>query len=590
MVKVLFQRIILLFLFLFVANYSFAQITNPSQDLTIEKIIENIAENSSDDADFGTIYDDLIAYSEKPLNLNVAQKSDLEKLHFLSDKQVQSILQFINWNGLMMSIFELQLIPNLDEETIEMLLPFVKVEPLEMPFYFPLKEVFTNGKHQLFLRNQFAEQNPAGYQSQDGKTADYLGNKYHYYVKYQYQYRNKLLWGFTLEKDPGEQFFKGTQKRGFDYSSFYIQLTDIKQISKLVIGDFAIQFGQGLVAWSGMSSGKSSMVMNIAKRPQGLKKYSSSDENLFFRGIASTISITKQLDITAFVSRKDIDASLAIDTTDEQFIASSLPATGLHNTENEMEKRHAQNIAAYGTNLTFRGENIRAGASMMGYSYQYEITPDSSRYNQFTFRGKNNYNIGLDYKYFFKEMEFFGEVAMDKNRAIASVHGAVFSLAPRLSLSMLYRYYDKKYQAFFSNPFRVNSETSNESGIYTGCEFYPAKKIKISAYLDSYKFEWLKFQTIAPAKGYDYFVQADYSMNRSVRMSMRWKSKTSPETSSADPEATMAQNTNTKATSFRYHISYQLLPNFKMANRAEVTHYEKESTCADGFMIYQDIQ
>ena len=40
-------------------------------------------------------------------------------------------------------------------------------------------------------------------------------------LRYKYQFKNLLQYGLLAEKDAGEQFFKGPQKRGFDFSGYH---------------------------------------------------------------------------------------------------------------------------------------------------------------------------------------------------------------------------------------------------------------------------------------------------------------------------------------------------------------------------------
>ena len=39
----------------------------------------------------------------------------------------------------------------------------------------------------------------------------YLGSPYRVYTRYRFRYRQNISFGFTAEKDEGEEFFKGTQ-------------------------------------------------------------------------------------------------------------------------------------------------------------------------------------------------------------------------------------------------------------------------------------------------------------------------------------------------------------------------------------------
>lgn len=134
----------------------------------------------------------------------------------------------------------------------------------------------------------------------------YLGSPWKLYTRYRFQYRRNISFGVTAEKDEGEEFFKGTQKQGFDFYSAHLFLRDIGPVKALALGDFQAQFGQGLVFSSGLSfSRKSAYTMNIKRNAVGLAPYASVNENQFLRGAGITMDLGKRLEGTAFISHKN---------------------------------------------------------------------------------------------------------------------------------------------------------------------------------------------------------------------------------------------------------------------------------------------
>ena len=75
-------------------------------------------------------------------------------------------------------------------------------------------------------------------------------------------------------------------------------------MKKLVLGDFALQFGQGLTMWAGSGFGKGAGITTIAKQDFGLKPYSSVNEASFLRGIATAFSF-KKISFTPFFLKKN---------------------------------------------------------------------------------------------------------------------------------------------------------------------------------------------------------------------------------------------------------------------------------------------
>lgn len=88
----------------------------------------------------------------------------------------------------------------------------------------------------------------------------------------------------------------------------------------------------------------------------------------------------------------------------------------------------------------------------------------------------------MDYLLKNKLIKFYGETALSRNGAVASLNALQLTPASYFSLLLLYRYYDKRYQAFFGNAFSQNSAVRNEQGMYIGMQWTPFARWKLSAY------------------------------------------------------------------------------------------------------------
>jgi len=590
------KKYIIVFVLFINLNLVFSQNINENQ--TIEDLIEDISANSDEELDYSTLYDDLNFFLTQPLNLNIATIEDFEKLQFLNELQIQNILSYIEKNGKMLTIYELQLIDGFEKEDIQRILPFVTIDVKREQAELNLIKALKYGQNEIFLRTQFVTQQQTGYipiadsiLAENPDKNRYLGNEYKYYVKYKYHYKNRLQWGVTMEKDPGEEFFKGTQKNGFDYYSAHLQIEDIGIVKRLVVGDFQLQFGQGLVLWTGMSSGKSSYPLNIKKKPQGIKKYSGADENLFMRGAGTIVKFGK-LEVAGFYSSKMIDANVTttdtIDNIEIQDI-SSLEITGYHTTPNEVADKDAISETIFGGNLTYRGSKVKTGLTMVGYNFGANLNKDIKPYNQFEFSGSQNFNASFDYHFTVQDINIFGEAAISQNGATAYLNGALIPLHPQISLAILHRFYEKDYQAYYGGAFSEGGKVSNEQGFYIGTEIYPYKKWKISTYFDTYKFPWLKARQNSPSMGYDFFIQTDFTLNRKVNMYWRFKRETKSENSTYD-DVQIQYIEDVNKISLRYNLSYELTDWLTLKNRIEYASYQKADLLETGYMMYQDIK
>ena len=587
----------IIFLYLFsLSTKIIAQ--NDRADIILEDLVENIASNSDNDLDYSTIYDDLQFFIDNPLNINEATLAQLNRLHFLDQIQINSILEYRKKYGNFETKYEFQLLSGFDKDDIEILLLFIKIEPPEQQINFNLGNALSYGRHQVFLRTQTYVQPQKGYNIPDSvllenpDKAYYPGNSFRYYMKYKFQYRDQIQWGFTAEKDPGEEFFKGSQKQGFDYYSAHLQLDNLGKIDRVVIGDFQAQFGQGLALWTGLGFGKSSMVLNIKKKPRGLRKYSSTDENQFMRG-AGVMTKFGNFTISAFGSYHKIDANISIvDSIDDYQVSeiSSLQITGLHRTASEVFDKHAIGQTILGANVSYAGAYLKTGLTFVNYTFSADLNKNPKPYQMYEFLGSTNLNLGWNYEFQIRKMYFFGESAVSKNGGLATVNGVIVPLEHRVSMVALYRNYSRNYQAYFSGSFAEGSQINNEKGIYFGLEVYPLPKFKISTYIDSYTFPWIKYRiNTTNATGLEYLAQIDYNPGRNVSMYTRFKRELKPSNISSENAQTILYPTDADKWSFRYHISFQLNRNWTLRNRIEFSGYEKDGVLQKGFLAYQDI-
>lgn len=580
-------------LFLLLPFNTFSQNLDEGQSV-IEDLVEEIAQKIVGDVDYSQITDDLYYFIENPINLNNSSVETLEKLRILNAFQVKSLLNYIEINNGITTLYELQLVEGLDYSTIKKILPFITISSSINSRKWNSKNALKYGNHTIFTRISSTLEVPKGFAEVSDSVYNentnnyYVGNRTRIYNRYKFNYKNRLQWGFTAEKDPGEQFLKGNQSNGFDFYSAHLQVNDIGIIKTAVVGDYQVQLGQGLIMWSYISSGKSSYVMDIKKRGKGLNRYTSTDENAYLRGGGITIS-KGQFSLTAFGSCKDIDANISQnDTTEKNIYFTSFINTGIHSTPSELEDNNSINEILYGGNISWNYNRIKVGVSGLNYQFNYPYQPMNSAANQFKFSGKSNSNFSADFELRFNSIHMFSEVAMSENRGKAIVAGALLDLSSRVRASILYRNYSKDYQALYSNAFAEGSNTQNEEGFYMGLELHPVKKWKISGYYDVYKFPWLKLLALAPSKGEDFLLQADYTASRTL--SMYWRYKYEGKDGNSDNQLTGIRKLSVvEKSQLRYHLGYTLNENWELRNRIELSKYKKDEINEIGYMLYQDI-
>ena len=331
-------------------------------------------ENYSFDTEDETAREELIdlwneKFSEK-INLNTATREQLEEFSFLSSKQIENLLEYRFDYKEFLSIYELTLIDGWDSKTVEMFYPFVEAKPADDD-KFSFKKSFKNAKYQLINRVDYTLQEKKGF-----RENKYLGKPWAGYLKYKMTDKN-ISMGITMEKDAGEPFdFKNNQ--GFDFYSAHFMINDLWKFKTVIIGDYKLNFGQGLVFNSSAFYGSAGNIEQFIQRTDKINKYTSNTETNFFRGIASTLEFNN-LNISLFASYNYLDS-----------------ANGYHRTENEIKKKFSGYKFSTGGNINYRFKFGKIGLSAV-----YDST---------------NLNFGIDYRFYYKNYGWAGECAIDKKR------------------------------------------------------------------------------------------------------------------------------------------------------------------------------
>jgi hypothetical protein len=140
------------------------------------------------------------------------------------------------------------------------------------------------------------------------------------------------------------------------------------------------------------------------------------------------------------------------------------------------------------------------------------LVPEKTTYNRFYFSGgKIKNTAGWNYRIHWQKLNFFGEAAVTNDFHPAFLNGFTLSPISLVNLVAVYRYYSPEYDTFYASALSETSRANNESGLYLGAEINPVKKWKISAYADSYRFQWPKNGIDAPSVGKDYLFQTDFA-------------------------------------------------------------------------------
>lgn len=562
----------------------------------IQQRIEFIAEQlETEEIDLTNVIEQLNYYFDHPLNLNGATAEELEELNLLTSVQINDLLLHRKLFGKFISIYELQSLEYWDLQTIQLVLPFIRVDDKLDNLHLSWKEALDQGNYEAFFRYQTTPEEKTGYDKVpdsilQSSNSYYYGNSDRYYSRLRYSYRTNLSIGVTGEKDAGEQFFKGAQKNGFDFYSAHAFFKGGKYVKAVALGDYQVQIGQGLNLWSGYAFGKTADVTNVKKTATALKPYTSVDETRFMRGVAVDLGF-KEFSLLNFASVKKVDASLISDSLyDDLEFVSSINLSGLHRTNSEIEKKDALTEKIIGSNLRYRNRNFQIGVAGVYQGYDKDYNKSIQPYNQFDFRGKEMFSLSGDYSWVIRNFNFFGEASRSSySGAWANLHGVLFSLDSRASFSLLYRNYQRGYQTFYNTGFSEGSNTQNESGIYAGLKMKLSSAWTLNTYVDLFKFPWMKYQVDGPSEGHEIMIQPSYKPNKKLEIYGRFRQQLRQK-NSRDSDGTVTELEDVVQRNYRLNVSYAVSEFFTFKSRIEyVTINRPSNEPEQGMIISQDI-
>ncbi len=427
-------------------------------------------------------------------------------------QQAKALLNHIHYYGKIISKYELQAVEGWDMDLIRKIIPMVSFQPVQGQEGW--KEKWLKGSNMLLVKYGNTLERKAGVlPDSSGKDKAFNGDQSKLLIRYRYNFRNRIQYGFLMEKDAGEKVLPGGLNL-FDHQSAYVSIADpFKFCNRLIFGDYTVNLGQGLIQWQGFGFGVGSGAMNIKKNGTVIKPYTSSGEINFYRGLATAFN-TKRTKHVFFFSTRNIDASMDEDTI------RSLPASGLHRTASELEQRKSAHLIVMGMHHEFSIGKLELGANAVDYRFSEPYVKKPEPYNRFALNDDNWRNYSINYSITRHNLHLFGEMAMDKRFAFAQLHGLVASLHKHLDASVLFRKISPRFQSLYARSFTQNTSVNNETGIYVSIAAR-WKKITMEGYSDLFYFPWLKYRVDQPSHGSAFALLLQWMPRKNLKASLR---------------------------------------------------------------------
>ena len=388
--------------------------------------------------------------------LNNLSFSDLQKLQ-LNSSQIDDFLKHKKKYGKFISYLELQSIPSFNEDIIKKIRKNTDEKPifLERDDSYKLKDKIFSlniSFSRNFNKNEDTEEDK-------DKTKDKnLGSLNKVFVKLKINHPSGVNFGIAGLKNRGEEFYLFNSNKKFPFildnkyhrwffntRSFFIEITNKWIFKNIIIGNFKVGSGQGLVFDNSFGFGKSLDPMNIIKIQKGIKSCCNS-EKCKLLGFANTI-VFKGFSLSTFLSYNFLDASLK-----NNFVYSAYRQL-IYNTKQNIEKKDKLREIVYGGFFTYNNssDDFEVGINFVATHFSKSFNLFNGANLDYLFSSSKNYNVSVFSRWLIGAVHLFFEYAksfnnkhfslsfLKKNSGDALICGFMANILKNIDLSCFFR-------------------------------------------------------------------------------------------------------------------------------------------------------
>jgi len=598
----------LLFVILVSLPGATAQAQQKSDSSSVDKDMEAILESlDPEEDDLSQLVEQLVYLIENPIDVNTISLEDLLQIPSISPLTAADIIRHRLRAGPFDSLSEIMDVESIDSTSYHRISQYLTINHAESDSSVMLsRTVFRPSLTERLRKTQFEVIHRYTRRLDVGREYDrdtlhttYPGTPLRSYVRLRAKFGEILDLNLTMERDPGEAFrWKNADHTyGFDYISACAYLHDLGRLKTLIVGDYIVNVGQGVVLWRSSEMGKGRHAVRPAIRSgSGIRPYGSTEENRFFRGLASTFKLTPSIALSAYVSSRQLDATPVFDNPHDGSVTpvKGLTYSGLHRTKREIDQKDAIRETFWGGTLAYDTDRIRAGIVSYQSTFNREILSGSEPYQRFRLSGDRVSIHGTYFTAQWGRSLFFSEFAITSRHVIGGVAGLMMQLPKHAESVVLVRHYPRDFISIHGNPFGERSGTAqNETGFYAGIRLYPSPVWTISAYFDQYCFPWIRYGVPRPGTGYEVLL----SLESRPRTWLTYYIQVRSETKEARHEVITVPSgivdavRPTRRQSVRLHGDYVFSRNLRLRARIEIKRYiPAQEHPVWGFLLYQDLR
>jgi len=313
-----------------------------------------ITEESADAEQEAALVQEHVQYlATSKLDLNLADEKELMGIPGMSVRDAGRILAYRASKGRFRRVDDL-LAAGVSVDAVRAIRPFVEVMPIRTVR--TRVELLQRWTRRLEISRGFK-----------GDSSAYAGSPSAWSTKIRISHGRALRAAATLEKDAGEmgRWNPPEGLYGYDFASASISLDGAGPFQRLILGDYTVRVGEGMLLQQGASVGNA-VRTSPPRSGSILRPYSSSAESGFFRGLALRTRDFHGLSVAAFLSHRRLDGRS--DSTG----AIDILTSGYHRTLSERNARRNLRENASGIVLSLNRGFFGAGFAAYGYRHRAE--------------------------------------------------------------------------------------------------------------------------------------------------------------------------------------------------------------------------
>lgn len=536
-----------------------AQVETVLLKQSIIDLLEAQAENPASQNNYFELGEKLNELLINPLDINHASAEDFEETLLFTAAEIHSILNYRAMYGAFVEVNELKATEMISYQKVETLAPILTVKSIKV--IRPL-----TSEHEFLMRSKW----------QSSKNEDHQGDNYSFLFKETVR-STALDIGLTLEKDQGEPFYANNMlTENIDFVSGFLSFKpQSDHIKKIIVGDYSLKVGQGLLFWNSYAFGGYYNNINTGRTAPILSGYRSVNEQNYLRGTSAEFRV-KQFSFIPFISYKKLNARLS-----DSIHFTTIYQDGLHRTPSEIERRNTVQELNTGIVTNWNRAKTRYGLAVAYSRYDKLHVPTF-----LTDTLQQNIHTSFDYKFYGQQVSLSGEVAVSNFHSLATIHNMHLRVSKTVATQFSYRYYSPEFYAIYENALKSSTRANNEHAFFMGLDYYPFYNVKITCFADWKSHIRSSPNKLIPEKKNNQGIQIQYTPSSRSIIYLRWSQRENYYVTGKYDLHTFQDASETK-TNIRLDYTQVLdeREQFKLRSRIETSNF---NVSEKGLLLFQD--